>query len=256
MTTAQVKFNVNRNIDLLDSKSKSTYSVPAAFCDDLLGCGNDTHVRGNVSFNINYREDCDSPVPFLQFSASALVAKTATGSLYGVSGSSSGVTFEADVKKLAEVIANATPTSAQVLTALGITEGATVKFIGPQIVITKTGSAKRVIATIQRPIQENVIDVCGLQIGRRYSGSVSIFGFDTTTCQATTLWQSSASAFVSVEGYAGNLGDDALTDIFTDLKVEAILTAAAAAATCAGVQGLVEAQWASLQGQDLSIGQA
>lgn len=61
--------------DVVDSKrTKSLVSAPSAYCDDLIGCGNNTHARVGVSGTFNGRTQCGPVELAFQYSLSGLFA--------------------------------------------------------------------------------------------------------------------------------------------------------------------------------------
>lgn len=261
MTKFTVTPSRNRGIDLFDPVSKSTISVPAAYCDDLKGCGGDTHNRGQYSFTANYRQNCETPQVGLQASYSGFVTRTITpSSLEEITIIDSGVSLTANITGLAIAIGqltNGTFPDGVLKDLLGIGEEASLveKVVGSQITLTKA-SNRRLVATLSRPVWELRKDNCGNDIGYFRSSSLSLYGFDDATCQVTTIWQASLGAFLASEVY-GAPGEGLGTDLSNDLNAFGlmnILNAVTSAVACSGVQTAAEAIWADLENEDIEFG--
>lgn len=247
-----VKFDRNRGADYFDSKSKSTFTVPAAYCDDLKGCGGDTHNRGQIAFTANYRENCEIPLVGLQYSYSGFATRTITpSSLNNLTIIDSGASITASLNALQIYLGDLTdpPQSLSLKALLGLPPGDTVyteRVIGPQRVLVKA-STKRTVATIQRPIFEERLDQCGIPIGYNRGTSLALFGFDSETCQSTTLWQASVNIFMAtaVYGPPGSLGVQVNDDLvgFGILAMTSVIDSTIA---CTGVQQIIENQWTNV----------
>lgn len=254
-----VTFVKNRNIDLYDTASKSTFNVPSAYCDDLSGCGGDTHNRGGLALNYNYRENCESPQTALRYSYSGFVTRSITPSNLGaLSTVVDGVTITPTVAgMLTLMLENADVyTAADFYSLLGIASGDQSNFIvrtiGQQLIMTRATGSRRVVATLQRPIKEEQFDQCDVSIGTAITTSLAVYGFDSISCKTSTIWQASQTVMPATAVYTDIT--DAGADILSDSTVSSILAAVTSAVGCAGVQTAAEAVWAGLQGDSITIG--
>lgn len=259
MATQAINFSLNRGTDLFDPNSKSTFSVPGAYCDDLAGCGFDTHDRGSIAVNFNYREECEAPIQGLTYSYSGFHARSdssADNSLYNFE-----YTFPTNIAVAVNLSTLLTSTAKSGLPVVSDVIGVDpdlvdIKRIGAQLLVYKKQS-KRVIATLQRPVLTDVIDACGNSLGSKYSTSLAFFGFDSASCKSTTLWQASYTVFINPYLYplteATRL-DKVAEDLFVTFGIDQITAAVKRTVACNQLQNSAETVWLGIQGESHNIG--
>lgn len=250
-----VNFSQDRAIDYYDPTSKSTYAVPSAYCDDLKGCGGDTHTRGQLSFNINTRDNCRPPVQTLQFSYSGFAARASGNnfSLFTGNAAIEGTTYVANLSSLVLQLSSilydkmngnpVAPIDLLVLLGSNATDPKVrQRRVGSNIIVEDI-AARSILATLQRPLVQERRDQCQLLLGYVASTSLSLYGYNQATCEATTLWQASVSLFANQLVYTGATRETAGNHALNDLGVVAITSAAGSNDACVELQSAVEQAW-------------
>lgn len=260
MSQQVITLNSNRGAFLFDTNTSSTVQLPSAFCVDLRGCGGQTHQSGTASATYNSRIECSNPVRALQFSQSGYSAlNNAVPGLSGFAGSVLGVAIDVSFDSVATLLVN-TITSpsgpASYALALGVSE-ANLQARGGKFVVTPPATSRnrnRIVAEVQRVQAYETRDNCGLPEGRTASTSVSVLGFNTTTCDETLLFQMSLGIFASYELYGDPIDPTQLAADIVAANFGGLLVTTAA--TCADIQEVAEANWLTFLNNPVTIGGA
>jgi len=236
---------------LQSSKDASVSNVPGASLVDLAGCGGQTHAYGQADISINALDNCAPKGLALQYAYSGY-AGFISGSpmtLHGLNGESSGSlslnTSVLDLANYAVLVASGiTQWNAPTIWAdLQLGTAVTQTQFGRNLLFTDASTGNRQVAQLSRPAVSDIVDNCGLIIGKRTKTSMSIFGYDPDTCRPSLLWQ--ASINIGYGRYLYPIGSEvnAVSDIFNDLSYSEIF----GVALNANIQESAETTWKNEQ---------
>lgn len=212
-----ITFNQRRGAGIFATATKSQIDALVAYCDDLVGCGVNTHARKRLNGNFNSVSSCQPPRPMFQASLSSIgrLDFTATDLSANIQG-----TYNYLAAAIFAAIAGA-PFIDPPDAAIGA--GVPWEFRGDWLSATANDNQ---VARMSLAQVTTVFDQCGLLVGRKGVTSYSFSSKDPVTCRPRLDFQVSVSAFITsagadvaqtAAGYQALLTQSTLLDIYNDV---------------------------------------
>lgn len=239
---------------MFDTTTKSTWSNARLYCEDLKGCGDETHTYASHDFTINARIDCEAPTPGLQLSWSGYIARSlpAGNNVAQVAATVLGTPIGTGIDTLLGWLTE-DRTIAGLDTAFGLATPS-FKLKGSNYTYEQGTRSKRTVAQVQVPQVYIVEDQCNEPAGIKLVTAASIIGFDTATCEAGLLWQASLSLYVGYNLYEETPNWTTVTEDVGSTGTFLIAEAATSTIDCAAIPADPGGARAALVGTPLVFG--